>query len=173
MIDPSSTHLSDVQFTGLLLGDIPQDVREHLAICDECTREAEKVSAAIGSFEHESRVWAENRVASRPAFQPRQHLLPWSHSPRVWAVSAAATAILLLAGTESLRYTEHSVSSTPSEMTRTSTAEVAPSTLRSDNELLSAIDGELRWTDPSPSTIYGKKSETHADPDRVLKRTSN
>jgi len=162
-------HLTDAQFTDLLLGAIPAQVASHLEACGQCAEEVERVSGAIGSFEQQSRLWAERRVAAQPMRAPgRQTLLAWLNVPggrAAWA--GAALAIVLVAGigigigighrggqTAALRRDQRPVAALlPGPAA--SAPEVPTATLKADNALLSAIDGDLSAeAAPSPSA-YG------------------
>ena len=151
------THLTDAQFTELLLGANPAAVRAHLEACPQCSEEADRVSRAIGSFEQQSRLWAERRAASRPllATQP-QLVFPWLHRPQAWMAAALAIprAVQLQA----------KVQPAPA---------VSPATLKADNELLSAIDGELRADESTPATMYGLTVTSRGVRTRAPKRISN
>src|SRR5260221_10419133 len=90
-------HLTDEQFTDLLLGMNPPSVREHLRSCGQCSQEAERVSGAISSFSTQSRLWAENRVALRTlTVRQPQRTFTWLHLPHAW--TAAAVVVGFAAG---------------------------------------------------------------------------
>jgi hypothetical protein len=50
---------------------------------------------------------------------------------------------------------------------------VSPATLKADNELLSAIDGELRADASTPASVYGLTAATHGARSKAAKRMSN
>jgi hypothetical protein len=52
-------------------------------------------------------------------------------------------------------------------------AAVRPATLKADNELLSAIDGELRADESAPASLYGLTADTSGSGTKSAKRTSN
>jgi len=158
-------HLTDEQFTDLLLGTVPPVVAAHLEACSICKEEAAQVSTAIGSFEAESRLWAERRAATRPAIEPTRRPV-WSGSwlPRPASLAAAVAVVVVAAFGISHR---GSGTGAPAEGTEQAVAAppaqpVPASTLQADNQLLTAIDGELRWNDQSPAGVYGLKSDTRA-----------
>ena len=166
------THLTDAQFTDLLLGANPAAVRAHLEACPQCSDEADRVSRAIGSFEQQSRLWAERRAASRPllATQP-QPVFPWLHRPQAW--TAAALAIALAAGV-GVSARNHHAPVVQTQVAATQPApEVSPATLKADNDLLSAIDGELRADESTPATMYGLTVTSRGVRTRAPKRISN
>jgi hypothetical protein len=178
-LDP---HLTDEQFTELLLGAVPPSVAAHLECCAVCKREAAQISTAIGSFEAESRLWAERRAATRPALQPT-HMPGWAASwlPRPAALATAVVIVaVVIVGAFGISHRIAKPTAAPAEGSgQAVVSEVQPiqpvptSTLQADNELLSAIDGELRWNDQSPATVYGLKSETHAAQARHAAEVSN
>ena len=98
--DNHLTHLTDEQFTDLLLGTSPAAVTAHLSACPQCAQEAQRVSGAIGSFAQQSRLWAERRAAAAPPLHARdwQPAFPWLHiptSPQAWAASGSPVALAL------------------------------------------------------------------------------
>jgi hypothetical protein len=152
-------HLTDEQFTGLLLGAIPPMVIAHLEACTQCAEEAQRVAGAIGSFAQQSRLWAERRAGSRPAqASTRQTPLAWLGIP-IAPVAWVAATLALAVGLGIARRAEHTASAPqtnqtiaavqPAPAAAPATAAVTPTTLKADNELLSAIDGELTDTDSS------------------------
>ena len=203
----TGSHLTDVQFTGLLLGEIPPAVTAHLDACPLCAEEAQRVSSAIGSFEQQSRLWAERRAASRPMQTPERHpLLAWLRlpaTPAAWSTAAVlalgvaigigfnlrtnfrkGTTVAVAPSAPAVRPAAVSLASAQparevaqvtgvlpatgaSGVTRP--ARITPAVLKADNELLSAIDGELSASDaPSPS-IYGLTVSSHRGPSRPVK----
>jgi hypothetical protein len=156
----AQAHLTDTQFTELLLGTIPPSVTAHLEACPQCAEEAQRVSGAIGSFAEQSRLWAERRAASRSARMPaRQTPLAWLGIP-VAPIAWVAAALALAAGLGIARRAEHSAPPTQPVAAVQSAPAVAPATvtsatLKADNALLSAINGELS-ADAAPSaSAYG------------------
>jgi hypothetical protein len=166
------THLTDAQFSDLLLGANPPAVRAHLEACPQCSEEAKRMSAAIGSFEQQSRLWAERRAASQPILvSHRQPAFPGLHRPQAW--TAAALAIALAAGIGVAVRNDHP-RAVPQQVAMTQPAPtVSPATLKADNELLSAIDGELRADESTPATMYGLTVTSHGVRTRAPKRISN
>jgi hypothetical protein len=158
-------HLTDAQFTDLLLGTIPPAVIAHLEACPHCAEEAQRVSGAIGSFAQQSRLWAERRAAARPA-QTRQLSLAWLRVPPIAWVAATLT---LAAGIGLFHRAQHHASATQTQTiaavqpasARPAPAAITSATLKADNELLSAIDGELS-ADAAPSaSAYGLTVSHH------------
>jgi hypothetical protein len=171
-MENQQSHLSDAQFSDLLLGANPPAVRAHLEACPQCSEEAERVSLAIGNFEQQSRLWAERRAASQPILAShRQPAFPWLHRPQAW--TAAALAIALAAGIGVTARNDHQ-RAVPQQVAMTQPAPaVSPATLKADNELLSAIDGELRADESTPATMYGLTVTSHGVHARAPKRISN
>ena len=174
--DSYLTHLTDEQFTDLLLGTSPAAVTAHLSACPQCAQEAQRVSGAIGSFAQQSRLWAERRAASlpvrgcesRPAF-------PWLHIPtnqQAWTAAGLAVALALGIGislrVDHVRPVERQVAAKLQPA-----AAVSPTILKSDNALLTAIDGELRADESATSGMYGLSGSSHGVRSRSPKRISN
>ena len=166
------THLTDAQFTELLLGANPAAVRAHLEGCPQCSDEADRVSRAIGSFEQHSRIWAERRAATRPILAPvRAPVFEWLHRPQAW--TAAALAIALAAGV-GVSARNHHAPVVQTQVAATQPApEVSPATLKADNDLLSAIDGELRADESTFATAYGLSAAAHESHSRSAERMIN
>jgi hypothetical protein len=177
----NQSHLTDSQFSDLLLGANPPAVRAHLEACPQCAVEAERVSLAIGSFEQQSRLWAERRAASQPTLVPhRQPAFAWLHipaSPQAW--TAAALAIALAAGIGVAVRNDISVHKDHPQAVQQQVAmaqpapTVSPSTLKADNALLSAIDGELRADESTPASLYGLTATSRSAHARTPKRIAN
>jgi len=161
----NQAHLTDAQFTDLLLGAIPPSVIAHLESCPQCAEEAQRVSCAIGSFAEQSRLWAERRAASRPAHaSARATPLAWLGVPPIaWIAATVALAV----GLGIARRASHSAPPTQPVAAVQSAPAVAPAavtsaTLKADNALLSAINGELS-ADAAPSaSAYGLTASHHS-----------
>ena len=52
-------------------------------------------------------------------------------------------------------------------------AKITHSTLKADNALLTAIDGELRADESTPASLYGLEATSYATSTKSAKRTSN
>jgi hypothetical protein len=201
MQDRLEGHLSDEQFTGLLLGTIPPAVSAHLKACARCAEEAERVSGAIASFEQESRVWAERRAGARPLLglelQPAFAWLPIAGRPQMWVAASLAVALAVGVGagirTErrvvrqdgrvaavtaapqiaAQAQPEAPVKAAVAAAARVTPVTVTPATLKADNELLSAIDGELSAEAAPSASVYGLTVSDHAARGRAAKRIAN
>ena len=175
--DSYLTHLTDEQFTDLLLGTSPAAVTAHLSACPQCAQEAQRVSGAIGSFAQQSRLWAERRAASLPVRdRDWQPAFPWLHSPtnpQAWTVAGLAVALALGIGV-SLRVDRARPVERQVAAKLQPAAAVSPTILKSDNALLTAIDGELRADESATSGMYGLGGgSSHGVRSRSPKRISN
>jgi hypothetical protein len=164
-----TNHLTDEQFAELLLGANPAAVQAHLKSCSACADEADRVAGAIGNFEQQSRLWAERRASGTPTLASAPApAFAWLRRPQAW--TAAALAIALAAGFGVAARNHHApVTSTQVANVQPSPA-VSPSTLKADNELLSAIDGELRADESTPAIAYGLNTATHGVRPHPVKR---
>ena len=215
----NAVHLSDEQFTELLMGGSTARVQAHLAECAECRAEAERVGGAIGDFSEQSRLWAERRAAARAlrtaeqtARTERGSVLAWLVRPQSWlarpqAWAGAALAIALAVGIGVTMERAHSrtaqsdaaktqagVAAARVEATAVQAqaakaqagatlvqakaevqaeAAVRSATLKADNALLSAIDGELRADESAPASLYGLAADASGEGTKSAKRTSN
>jgi hypothetical protein len=172
------THLTDEQFTHLLLGTNPPSVREHLKTCSQCSQEAERVSGAIGSFQQETMLWAERRAGSRPPITAASRpAFSWLHLPvtaQAWTAAALTLALATGIGIEIHRNNTLPAQHTVAAVQPTAPAAPAtPATLKSDNELLSAIDGELRADASTPASLYGLTVDAHHSRTKAPKRIAD
>ena len=173
------THLTDAQFSDLLLGAAPAAVRAHLDACSQCSAEVDRVSLAIGSFEQQSRLWAERRAASQPilASSHRQPAFSWLYRPQAWTVAALAIALAAGIGVavrnDIAVHKDHPQAAQQQIAIAQPAPAVSPATLKADNALLSAIDGELRADESTPASLYGLTATSHGARARAPKRIAN
>ena len=166
-----ASHLTDEQFADLLLGTNSPAVRAHMDTCPMCSQEAERMSTAIGSFQQLSSVWAERRAtAAEPLRAADARRLSWSHRPLAW--SAAALVIALTAGVGISRHADHPQQA-PQPVALAEPAVVPTATLQSDNQLLSAIDGELRADESTATGMYGLNAPSHEVRTKPVRRLTN
>jgi anti-sigma factor RsiW len=170
----ASAHLSDEKFSDILAGETSAEVQAHLAACAECSAEAARLSQAFADFSVQSRTWAERRAATQPRLSANRgkdtNSLPAS---RLWAATLCALALVFAAGTATrLR---HHGSVLPANATATVfKAPVSPETLKSDNALLSAIDGEVTTQESAPAaSVYRIGSASHTEPRRSARKAVN
>jgi hypothetical protein len=184
-------HLTDEQFTNLLLGAEPAGVQAHLKACAQCREEAERVSGAIGDFAEQSLLWAEQRVARPVRVAERGPALAWLLRPQAWVAGAMATALAIGIGMtlhrDHARPVQQAMVTTQSEPTKVpaetkepagavkvqSEAKLTRFSLKEDNALLSAIDGELRADESTPASLYGLGVSSYGSSMKAVKRTSN
>lgn len=154
-----SSHLSDTEFTDLLLGSIPPTVTAHLESCATCAEEARRVSSSILSFERDSRLWAEHRAAAQPALVTPTGQGSWLHVPGFGLAWQAAAALTVVCAGIGIGYQVQHRTEAPETIASISApqafAHVSPSTLKADNDLLSAIDGELQAAATPPASVFG------------------
>ena len=161
-------HLTDAQFTDLLLGAIPPSVTAHLDTCPQCAQESQRVSGAIGSFEQHSRLWAENRIATQPRTPVRQPALAWLNRPAAWSGAAATVVLAAFLG---ISHSSDRTSDIAQPVAAVQPAQhIAPATLKSDNDMLSALTCELSADAVPPASMYGLKVDaptSHSRPKRI------
>jgi anti-sigma factor RsiW len=167
-----ASHLTDEQFADLLLGTKSPAVRAHMDTCPKCSQEAERMSTAIGSFQQLSSVWAERHAATaEPLRAADARRFSWSHRPLVW--SAAALVIALTAGVGLSRHADRP-QQVPQPVALVQPAVVVPTaTLQSDNQLLSAIDGELSADESTATGMYGLNAPAHEVRTKSVRRLTN
>jgi predicted anti-sigma-YlaC factor YlaD len=184
-------HLTDEQFTELLMGSRPAWVQAHLVECSACREEAERVSGAIGDFAEQSLLWAEQRAVARPMrVAEREPAWAWLLRPQAWAVGAMAIALAVGIGMtmhrDHTQPVQQATATAPADATKTQVATVQPvaakvqaeakagrATLKADNALLTAIDGELRADESTPASLYGLEATSYKTGTKSVKRTSN
>lgn len=172
-------HLTDSEFSDLLLGSIPASVSAHLESCPQCAEEARSVSGAILSFERESRAWAERRAAALPALvAPGSRGSSWLGMPGFGVAWQAAAALTLVCAGAGIGYQVQHRAETPVAVASVSSGEssareVSLSTLKADNDLLSAIDGELQAEATPPPSVYGIDLSQPSPQSRRIKRITN
>jgi len=185
-------HLTDEQFTELLLGGRPAWVQTHMQECAACREEAERVAGAIGDFSAQSQLWAERRAAERvPRTAERKSAFAWLVRPQAWA--GAALTIALAAGIgmavhqEHARTVQQAAATAPASVKvqaaaateqasatkKQAEATVSPTTLKADNELLTAIDGEMRADESTPASLYGLDTDSSGTGTKTVQRISN
>jgi len=185
-------HLTDEQFTELLLGGRPAWVQTHMQECAKCREEAERVAGAIGDFSAQSQLWAERRAAAwavRTA--ERESAFAWLVRPQAWA--GAALTIALAAGIgmavhqKHTRTVQQAAATAPASVKvqaaaateqasatkKQAEATVSPTTLKADNELLTAIDGEMRADESTPASLYGLDTDSSGTGTKTVQRISN
>jgi hypothetical protein len=177
-------HLTDEQFTDLLLGTIPATVTAHLQACAVCAEEAQRVSGAIGSFSQQSRLWAERRAATSraanmtPAHQP---VLAWFGRPMALSAATAALAIATVLGIgveTGIIHRGQQVAAQPQQIAHVQPAPAMPANtpnadLSADNNLLAAIDEELSAQPAPQAGLYGLRVRADVPRSRSIKRVSN
>lgn len=184
-------HLTDEQFTELLIGARVASVQAHLKVCAQCREEAERVSGAIGDFAEQSLLWAERRVEERPAREmERKPTWAWLLHPQVWVAGAMATALAVGIGMtlhrDHTQPAQQAAATAQSDAAKTQAANAQPivakvqaeakvgsATLKADNALLTAIDGELRADETTPASLYGLEATSYTTGTKSVKRTSN
>jgi hypothetical protein len=187
-------HLTDEQFTELLMGAGVASVQAHLKACAQCREEAERVSGAVGDFAEQSLLWAERRVAELPVRETeREPTWAWLLRPQAWAIGAMATALAIGIGVtlhrEQARPVQHAIVTVQRDATKTQAqaetkapaaatkaqaeAKVSRASLKADNALLSAINGELRADESTPASLYGLEAGSNGSGLKAVERTTN
>jgi hypothetical protein len=163
-------HLTDEQFTEILLGAESTTTQAHLRVCLRCAEEAAHVTAAVGDFKGQSKLWAERRAAAQPAvIVSNKRENSWSRRPQAW--TAAALAIVIAMSTGLAIHRERELTASPGVAESRPLTQVSPATLKSDNDLLTAIDGELQADDSTSASTYAPSATSQANRTRTVKRT--
>jgi hypothetical protein len=164
-------HLTDEQFTGILLGEASAAVLAHLGACSQCAAEATRVESAVGNFKHQSQLWAERRAATRPPIAgSRQHETLWAGRRTAWTTAALGLVLAACAGLGIHKDRRLIAASSENAQLRPS-AQLSSATLKADNDLLSAIDGELRADESTSLSSYNLSATSHTDTTKTARRT--
>jgi hypothetical protein len=157
----TNLHLTDDQFAELVSGAPPASARSHLAGCPACAAEAAEFRNAVTGFSQQSKLWAERRTATHPALNASPlPALTWTM--RTTGLAAALLALIVTVGVNIERHQAGPLATSQQDVHTIAAAPVSAATLKADNDLLSAIDGELRVTDSTSSigrTEHGKSSK--------------
>jgi hypothetical protein len=162
-------HLTDEQFAEILLGFESPSVQGQLRSCSQCAEEAAQVTGALSDFNQQSKLWAERRAAtSSVSVKTQQHGHSWAPRPPAWTIAALGIVLASVAGWSVHR--SHESVATFSVARPPAVSNVAPITLKADNDLLSAIDGELRVDDSTSATAYRLSTSSRSDRTRADKK---
>ena len=135
-----STHLSDEQIAKYLSGEESASSEAHMAACEACRAEAQRLLCLVGTMKAHVERASERHTDSlaRQRFQIRGSLAAQRPQRRTWAL-AAALALLVFTSTFMFQ----------SRAPRIETITNLPPTAISDEALLSAVDSALEQDVPS------------------------
>lgn len=132
-------HLTDEQFTDLLLGLDDGTAAAHLNSCEHCRHEMTRVEETMGMLREASMDWSRQRVAAMPTPQPGFfERLGLSFRPAAGMAMAAVLAVAV-AVPFLIRDTDAPQQASVQHMSPVPTAEQ----IAADNELMSAINQEI------------------------------
>jgi anti-sigma factor RsiW len=140
-------HLSDDQFSDLLIGDCSLEVRRHVDACPQCQNEFKRVQSAIDGFGATSLQWAEEREPR--SISPSSQLFFQCRSLGTWAAAALLAAAVLF------------------EVHQGWTVGT-PTDVAGDNRLMMSIDQEIRWQAKSPLSLATPEKQYHSRPPHRL-----
>lgn len=156
----STPHLNNDQFSDLLIGDCPLEVRRHVDTCPQCQEEFKRVQSAIDSFGSACLEWAEQRAPV--SISPSSPLLFQCRSLGTWAAAALLAAAVLFEVHQGWIVPTPAANDVATQGVE-STANVAE-----DNRLMMAIDQEIRWQAESPLSIASPEKHDRSRPPRWL-----
>jgi hypothetical protein len=139
-------HLSNDQFSELILGAPSPASELHLAECAHCRAELEKFSSSVDLFSTTSLKWSEIQPAQTPRISPRWQSARWAYAPVGWAL---AVAVLIAVGVPAWKYDRH-----PAPPTSQSATEDTPAEIAQDNALLQSVNVALNTNEDSPLPEY-------------------
>ena len=153
-------HLTNQQFTDLLIGDCSLNVRRHVDACPQCQEEFKQVQSAIDGFGAAGLEWAEQRAPL--AISASSQLFSQCRSLGTWAAAALLAAAVL--------FEVHQGWIVPTPAADNVATEVVESTsdVADDNRLMMAIDQEIRWQTESPLSMATPAKHSHSRPPRRL-----
>ncbi len=184
------THLSEEQFSVLLLEQGDAATRAHLADCVDCSAELERVRESLTSFNALGMEWAELRSSTLgPVQVPARD---GRRMPLVWATATAVVVGVIFAGMHHLPQTGTKIEmaailpATPMAPAVAAVQPAAPvrvvvkaaatarpavdSRIEADNRLLAAIDHELSNGEP---TLLVPVSELRTDGGKTQRRLND
>jgi hypothetical protein len=157
-------HLTNQQFTDLLIGDCSLNVRRHVDACPQCQEEFKQVQSAIDGFGAAGLEWAEQRAPL--AISASSQLFSQCRSLGTWAAAALLAAAVLF------EVHQGWIVPTPAadNVANNVATEVVESTsdVADDNRLMMAIDQEIRWQAESPLSMAAPAKHSHSGPPRRL-----
>jgi anti-sigma factor RsiW len=153
-------HLSDDQFSDLLIGDCSLEVRRHVDACPQCQNEFKLVQSAIDGFGATSLQWAEEREPR--SISPSSQLFFQCRSLGTWAAAALLAAAVLFEVHQGWTV------GTPVANNVETQAVESPADVAGDNRLMMAIDQEIRWQAKSPLSLATPEKPYHSRPPRRL-----
>lgn len=161
-------HLTDEQFSDLLVGEAGGDAASHLDSCPACNRELALLRSAVSDLRGFSQRWAEERAAR--IVSPSRWTLGWHRLP-AWGTAVS----LLFCGLAVGMHFQGITHSSSAGISQPQTLASAPSDdeLAEDNQLLRSINQELsrqvRPQVPASELSVSTKNVGHA----VLREVSN
>ena len=142
---------------GCLRGRHADAVQTHLGDCAECASEAERLTGSVASFNVASRLWAQRKAATHPRLTLQvadgEALVP--AAAQRWAAAACAVAVAVALGIGGTAASTFVPCRPRWPLISPAGTPVSAPTLKSDNALLSAIDGEVSAQESVPSaSVY-------------------
>jgi anti-sigma factor RsiW len=145
-------HLSNQEFSDLLIGDCSLEVRRHVDACPQCEEEFKRVQSAIDDFGAVGLEWAEQRAPL--SISPSSQLLFQCRSLGTWAAAALLAAAVLF------EVHQGWIVPTPATNNVATQAVESSTDVADDNRLMMAIDHEIRWQAESPLSIAGPEKHS-------------
>jgi hypothetical protein len=155
-------HLTNDQFSDLLIGAPGRDCELHLAECAYCRAELEKFSASVGLFSSTSLAWSETRPAAAAQAASRWQNMRWAYAPVGWAL---AVSVAIMVGVPAWR-ADHPAPAPYSAVNSPASIEDSPADIARDNALLESVNVALNTNEDSPLPEYrlagGSRSDARA-----------
>ncbi len=141
----SEVHLTDEEFASCLAEPETEETAAlHLRTCAACRAELEDFQAAVTSFNQVSFAWSERRSVTLPTTVTEKAGAGWA-SKWAWGAATAMLLVLVCGGAVQTRYAGRKEAQATARVDQNSEASISR-----DNELMTAVDAEIRRKDPSP-----------------------
>ena len=150
MIKGTQDHLTDDQFTDLLIGGaLTQSCRRHLAECVVCRREAEEFTRSVGIFSTTSLAWSRTKPQKSLRTIARWKPARAQIAPIGWALTAALLIAVGVPAWNKSHPGQHAQALAAPSAPADSPAEIAQ-----DNQLMQSVNVALNTSDDSPLPDY-------------------
>lgn len=145
----NTPHLSEEDIDNAIVGELPGDVRAHLATCDRCRSQVEAFHSSLQLFNQSSLSWTEAKAARIAGITPSHAS---SHMKLAFALACSMALLLLAALTitgglhrwPGVYQAGRSLPAPVSASTAATQDSPSKTEVAQDNELMQAIANEMR-----------------------------
>lgn len=160
--DSGSNHLTNDQFTGMLMTGVTDEACEkHLATCELCREELTAFSDSVGLFGATSLAWSKSKPAESLRVTARRQVRRAAYAPLGWAL---ATAVAIGVAVPVWNYDHRPDHSSPTGQVAAANSQAgdSPAEIAEDNQLLQSVNVALNTNEASPLPEYRLLNTMHA-----------